>query len=137
MGIDSAHRRSGQLALLTVLAMVATACTTGGGARGGALSVSACALTSGAAPASLTFALNDPVAFNTAPVARNGSQRTVYRQLYETLVLIDCTGSVRPDLAASWSSSDAGRVWQFRVRPGAVFWDGAPVTAAAIASSLS
>lgn len=41
------------------------------------------------------------------------------------------TGELEPWLAASWTSSSAdGRVWTLKLRPGVVFSDGAPFTAA-------
>jgi len=56
------------------------------------------------------------------------------RQLYETLIRRDCTGRPRPGLAETWTSPDGGRTWGFTLRA-ARFWDGAPVTADAIASA--
>src|SRR5262249_41787980 len=41
------------------------------------------------------------------------------------------TGELEPWLATSWTSSSAdGRVWTLKLRPGVVFSDGAPFTAA-------
>ena len=55
------------------------------------------------------------------------------RQLYETLVRRDCAGLERPGLAQTWSSADGGRNWAFALRS-ARFWDGTPVTPAAVVS---
>ena len=90
-----------------------------------------CVLTNGAADARDTVVIGldatiDPVA---APVPRNASERFLYRQLYEPLVRVDCAGRVTPGLASSWRENDGGREWIFRLRPGARFWDGVPVTA--------
>ena len=57
-------------------------------------------------------------------------------QLHETLVRVDCTGSVEGGLAESWSSDD-GRTWRFRIRPGVAFADGTPVNARSVAAALS
>jgi extracellular solute-binding protein (family 5) len=57
----------------------------------------------------------------------------VSRQLYETLIRLDCAGRPRPGLADSWTSPDGGRTWGFALRP-ARFWDGTAVTAEAIAT---
>jgi hypothetical protein len=54
----------------------------------------------------------------------------VFRQAYETLVRLDCDGHAVPGLAAEWEGSEAGRVWIFRLRPGASYWDGSPVSPA-------
>jgi extracellular solute-binding protein (family 5) len=92
-----------------------------------------CTLATGAAPATrralTTVALTEPVDPDHAPVARNDAERIVFRQLYETLVQVDCEGRVVPGLAESWTSSDGGRRWTLTLRADAQFWDGAPVTA--------
>src|SRR5207249_1841429 len=70
-----------------------------------------------------------------APVPRSDAERLVFRQLYETLVRVDCSGRVTPGLADSWVSSDSGRRWTFSLRRGAQFWDGVPVTARDVLAS--
>ena len=82
---------------------------------------------SGRAP-TITIGLTDPVVPRHAPVPRNDGERLVFRHLYETPVRIDCDGHVLPALAESWVRDDGGRRWTFRLREGAQFWDGAPVT---------
>src|SRR2546426_441297 len=77
----------------------------------------------------ITIGLSDAVDPRHAPFARNDAERLVFRHLYETPVRIDCGGHVRPELAAQWEKADGGRRWTFRLRDGAQFWDGAPVTA--------
>jgi hypothetical protein len=67
-----------------------------------------------------------------APSAPDEGGRIVTRQLYETLVEVDCEGAVHPGLATSWSYDDEGRRWRFTLRPDARFWDGSPVTAEAV-----
>lgn len=67
-----------------------------------------------------------------APAAANAAERLVFRQLYETLVEIDCEGRARPGLAVSWSHEE-GRRWRFTLDEGARFWDGTPVSAEAVA----
>src|SRR3989442_275580 len=77
----------------------------------------------------ITVGLSDAVDPRHAPFARNDAERIVFRHLYETPVRVDCDGQVRPELAAQWEKADGGRRWTFRLRDGAQFWDGAPVTA--------
>src|SRR5262249_53921028 len=55
------------------------------------------------------------------------------RQLFETLVRLDCSGQLRPELAVSWHAEDRGATWVLTLRPGARYWDGRPVTPAGIA----
>jgi hypothetical protein len=80
-------------------------------------------------PGEITVATLDPVAIGHAPWPQSDGERLVFRHLYETLLRVDCRGSVYPGLAESWSSEEGGRVWRFTLREGASFWDGAPVTA--------
>lgn len=46
------------------------------------------------------------------------------------------TGEASPGLAESWTISDDGLVYTFNIRPGMVFHDGEPVTAAAVVRSM-
>jgi hypothetical protein len=65
----------------------------------------------------------------------NDSERLLFRQLFETLVQVDCRGEIRPGIADSWSSDSSGRIWTFTLPgPGQVA-DHPPITAAAVASS--
>src|SRR5881628_1191196 len=64
-----------------------------------------------------------------APIPVTTAERVLFRQLYETLLRVDCEGHLHPALAASWSSSDGGRTWTVTLADGAIFWDGVPVSA--------
>ncbi|HEV2670133.1 MAG TPA: ABC transporter substrate-binding protein [Gemmatimonadales bacterium] len=79
--------------------------------------------------ATITIGLTDAVNPRHAPTPRTDGERLVFRHLYETPVRIDCDGHVQPELAQTWVRDDDGRRWTFRLRDGAQFWDGAPVTA--------
>ncbi|MEJ2218305.1 MAG: ABC transporter substrate-binding protein [Gemmatimonadota bacterium] len=70
-----------------------------------------------------------------APVPRTEAERTVFAQMYQTLVAVDCRGEVRPALASSWEAADQGRRWTFHLRP-ARAWNGAVVGAADVAQSM-
>jgi hypothetical protein len=59
----------------------------------------------------------------------------LFRQLYETLIRVDCNGRVRPGLAASWRRDEVGRNWIVTLRENARFSDGTPVTAADVRAS--
>ena len=50
------------------------------------------------------------------PGPSNDSERLVFRQLYETLVRVDCKGRVVPGLAASWRLSIDGQTWIVTLR---------------------
>jgi len=70
-----------------------------------------------------------------APVPHSDAERIVFRQLYETLIRLDCTGQPQPGLADSWNASDSGKRWTFTLRAGASFSDGLTVTAAGVIAS--
>ena len=76
-----------------------------------------------------TVALNDRVNPANAPRPSNDGERLLFRQIYETLVRVDCEGRVIPALASSWRLSIDGRTWIVTLREGARFADGTPVTA--------
>ncbi|HET9709781.1 MAG TPA: ABC transporter substrate-binding protein [Gemmatimonadales bacterium] len=61
----------------------------------------------------------------------------VERQMYETLIRIDCRGATDPQLAQSWTGGDAGHRWTFTLRPGARFSDGVPLVAADVFAALT
>lgn len=80
----------------------------------------------------LRVALFSSVEPSHAPVPTTDAERLVFRQLYETLVRVDCMGTVRPGLAATWRAERGGSRWVFDLPPTARFWDGTPVDAAAV-----
>jgi extracellular solute-binding protein (family 5) len=86
-------------------------------------------------PDTLTLALPGGVDPAHAPVPETDAERMVFRQLYETLVRLDCTGAPRPGLAQAWSASDSGVQWTFTLRAGARFQDGQAVTARDVVAS--
>lgn len=57
--------------------------------------------------------------------------------LYETLVEAADGNNVYPGLAESWSVSEDGLVWTFKLREGALFSDGTPATAVEAAWSIN
>jgi len=71
------------------------------------------------------------------PIPTSPAERSAFRHLYETLVVVDCTGTVHPGLAGSWTSERDGRSWRFTLRQGAAFWDGTPVHAEDVLASWS
>jgi hypothetical protein len=78
----------------------------------------------------VTVALRDRIDPANAPRPSNESERVLFRQLYETLLRVDCHGRARPGLAASWRLDADGRTWMITLRENAHFSDGAPVTTA-------
>lgn len=96
-----------------------------------------CALAdTGPVPATLSVGLGGSVDPTHAPLSTTDAERFVFRQLYETLVRLDCNGAPVPELAQSWTSDDGGRRWTFTMRPGARYADGVPVTGADVFAAL-
>ncbi len=83
----------------------------------------------------IIFALTDSVLPGHAPVPHNVSERVVFRNLYDTLVQVDCEGQLLPGLAESWDSLQSDQIWVFTLRRGAQFWDGTPVEASHVKES--
>jgi hypothetical protein len=79
-------------------------------------------------------ALTDPVTSRHAPVPATTAEGLVFRQLYQTLIRLDCAGQAYPDLATSWSPEQGGRVWIFALPESARFWDGSPAGARDVAA---
>jgi peptide/nickel transport system substrate-binding protein len=57
------------------------------------------------------------------------------RNIYETLIIRDHQMALRPGLAESWRVVD-DTTWEFKLRPGVRFHDGAPLTSADVAASF-
>lgn len=69
--------------------------------------------------------------------ARTIDQQLVADQLFDSLTALDARSkTVVPSLAERWESSPDQRQWDFHLRPGAVFSNGRPITAADVKYSL-
>lgn len=64
------------------------------------------------------------------------AQRNLLAFIFETLVTVDDRGRLHPGLATDWQAAPGNQRWQFRLRKGVKFHDGAPLTAEIAASSL-
>ncbi|BCW89831.1 putative deoxycholate-binding periplasmic protein YgiS [Alphaproteobacteria bacterium SO-S41] len=65
----------------------------------------------------------DPQKFNLL------SEDNIMRDLFEGLTTQDADNAIIPGQAESWTVSDDGKVWTFKLRAGLVWSDGEPVTA--------
>jgi Bacterial extracellular solute-binding proteins, family 5 Middle len=84
-----------------------------------------------------TVGLEERIDPANAPHPSNESERLLFRQLYETLVRVDCNGRVGPGLAASWRLDANPSTWIVTLRDKARFSDGTLVTAADVVSDWS
>lgn len=87
-----------------------------------------------ALPERLRVAAPGSVAPGDVPSPRSEAERIAFRQMYGTLVRVDCDGRLRPGLAESWDEGEGGHRWTFHLRV-ARFWDGSRVTAGDVAWS--
>jgi peptide/nickel transport system substrate-binding protein len=62
--------------------------------------------------------------------------RTFATHVFDTLFAMDGQGAIRPQMVEAWERSRDGLLWEFRLRPGLRWHDGAPVTAADCVASL-
>lgn len=62
---------------------------------------------------------------------------TMFELVYDSMFQLQLDGTFEPELAESWTVSDDGTVWTFKIRPGSEFHDGQALTAADIAFSYS
>lgn len=61
---------------------------------------------------------------------------SLYSMVYESLVTIDDNGIPQPLLCESWTQSNDGKTWTFKLRDDIVFSDGTPLTANDVVASL-
>jgi hypothetical protein len=88
-----------------------------------------CAVIAEAGAPIATVALADRVDPAHAPRPANESEQLLFRQLYETLIRIDCKGRLQPGLAESWRLDADTRAWIVTIRENARFSDGRAVMA--------
>lgn len=69
--------------------------------------------------------------------ALNSPDAPARRLLFDTLTQTDASGELLPGLATRWEAQSANHRWQFYLRNGVRFHDGAPLTAEAVVESLS
>src|SRR2546426_10997436 len=84
-----------------------------------------------------TVGLGERIDPANAPHPSNESERLLFRQLYETLVRVDCNGRVGPGLAASWRLDANPNTWIVTLRDQAQFSVGTAATAADVVSGWS
>jgi hypothetical protein len=118
------------------LALLAAACASGPRPSAGPAVPQACELRPGSARGGV-LEVHAPGGIDPehAPVPGTPAERIAFRHLYETLLVVDCTGARHPGLAGTWEPEDGGRAWRFTLREGATFWDGTAVRAEDVLAS--
>jgi peptide/nickel transport system substrate-binding protein len=80
----------------------------------------------------LRVAINSDIRGLEPGVNRDDNTDSVIHHVVESLVAYRADLSIAPHVAASWSVSDEGRTYTFRLRQGITFHNGAPVTSAEV-----
>jgi peptide/nickel transport system substrate-binding protein len=62
---------------------------------------------------------------------------SIFELVYDTMFDLQFDGSFKPELAESYSGSEDGKVWTFKIRSGITWHDGQPLTANDIAFSYN
>jgi peptide/nickel transport system substrate-binding protein len=138
----------------TTTATGASATTAGGSATtagGGAAAGTAPSAASAPAPAGSSPAGSTPtpqggkvvVGIGSEPETldvdrtRAGTDQYVLQNIFEQLVTHDANGKLVPSLASSWTMTPDGLTYDFKLRDGATFQDGSPVTPEDVAFSYT
>jgi peptide/nickel transport system substrate-binding protein len=142
-------KRSILFTLLMVVAILATACAPAATSTQAALEPPAAA-TKAPAPTKVppTEAPAAPLVLKYAssagittwdPIASFSTEAAYMANIYEQLVRVNPPGSEEaysPLLAESWTKSEDGLAWTFKLRSGVKFHDGEPLNAAAVVKSI-
>ncbi|MGB6868612.1 MAG: ABC transporter substrate-binding protein, partial [Acidobacteriaceae bacterium] len=59
------------------------------------------------------------------------------RLVLDSLTTVGATGIAQPALALNWTSQNADHRWEFTLRPGVRFQDGAPLTGESVVAALN
>ncbi len=79
-----------------------------------------------------------PVSLDPADLAQPGmfASPTLSRLIFDTLVTLDARGQAQSALATAWRADPGNQRWQFSIRRGVTFHDGAALSSDAVAASL-
>jgi ABC-type transport system substrate-binding protein len=84
----------------------------------------------------LVVAMPSPIAATEPSTYDTTEEHEVLANVFETLVTTDPQGTLAPSLAERWAFEDEARSVRLQLRPGVVFSDGQPMTAAAVKTAL-
>jgi peptide/nickel transport system substrate-binding protein len=84
----------------------------------------------------ITAAMSAEVAVLDPHFSTNYTTRDFAYMVFDTLFTMDSKGVIRPQMVDSYQTSADGLTWNFKLRDGLAFHDGAPVTAADAVASI-
>ncbi|MEO8469782.1 MAG: ABC transporter substrate-binding protein [Chloroflexota bacterium] len=127
-------------ALIGVIALVTAACGTSASPAPTGASTAPTAAPTATPSGPLVLKVATTAGITTWDPVKSFSTEALYMaNIYEPLLWVNAPGSTdqfRPGLATSWEVSADGLTWTFKLRAGATFHDGEPVTAAAVKQSI-
>jgi peptide/nickel transport system substrate-binding protein len=126
------HTRTGACAAVTLIAALAvTGC-------GSTKKPSGAPVSGAQGDQTFTYSDNNEIMVGWDPATSYSNENIAMNNMYEQLVRYDSrTKRVVPQLATSWSSSNGGRRWTFKLRSGVRFHTGRPVDAAAAKAAIA
>ncbi len=136
------HRLKQWFTLLLVIALVLTGCTTASqpqatGQDGqGSNPAPATPADSGSGGEGGTLVIAAPVEPDTLDIQQSSWTDDANIHMYDSLMARDRTGKIIPALAESYSVSEDGKVWTFKLRKDVKFHSGAPLDAQAVKLSI-
>ncbi len=138
------------LAIMLVMALVLSACSTTDDAAETTTTAEATATTTGEAPAATTTTTEaepEPTSVRVGlgnmppsgmPYLGAGSPgQYVWSNIFDALTRIGPDGAPEPWLAESWSTADDNLTWTFNLRSGVTFSNGEPLDAASVEATFS
>ncbi len=136
MPATSPRRRLRSAILLVLLMSALAGCSLGASQPAPTPAVPGATLPPGAGGTLImTLGPRDPTTLDPALVG-DVTSAFVARQIFSGLARLNERLEVEPDLAESWELGPDGRTYTFRLRPGASFADGTPITAEDVRYSL-
>lgn len=119
--------RAGTAVAVLALSASLAACSAGGGASGG----------SGSGSSKVTIGENADAAPNGYdPLLYSAGQFSFFAGLYDALFVTDASGTVKPSLVSSSTSSKDNRQLTLKLRKGVTFTDGSTLTSALVKQNL-
>lgn len=133
------RKRSGVLASLLALSLVAAACGGDDDDDGGSAGTDGTETTAGGSAvegAEITIALGSEPTSLDPHLVDDGGERAINDNIYETLLARDAQGVLQPGLAAELPTQVDETTWEFKLREGVTFHDGSPFNADSVVATV-
>jgi len=125
------------LTLIVCMALALSACANPETPSSAGTGTETPSASSGGEPSYVTIIGEDDPMLSWDPAESWAAEIRVLMNVYETLVFMNADGEFEPRLAESWTTSEDGLTWTFKIREGVKFHSGAVLTAQMAADSLN